>query len=78
MTIDDAYIVFQKIYDFVSGQGQNKCHILWHGGEPLLWGVDNFRRIFQYLAKFTDFEFEYSLQSNITLLTSEYLGLFKK
>ncbi len=77
MTIDDAYIVFQKIYDFVSGQGQNKCHILWHGGEPLLWGVDNFRRIFEYLAKFTDFEFEYSLQSNITLLTSEHLGLFK-
>lgn len=79
MSIDSAKLAFQKIYDFIKYRGDNTCRILWHGGEPLLWGVDNYRELFEYLIiAFPNFQFTHCMQSNITLLTKEYLGLFSK
>lgn len=56
-----------------------KIKILWHGGEPLLWGIDNFKEILTYIDKeFCDKEYKISIQTNLTLINDDFIKLFKK
>lgn len=61
--------------------GKNgKVKYLWHGGEPLLAGIDFYKKVieFQNEAKNeTGCNYDNSLQSNITLLNTEYIDFFK-
>lgn len=54
-----------------------KIKILWHGGEPLLWGIDNFRTILPFIEDlFGDVDFKISIQTNLTLINKEFVDLF--
>ncbi|MDE5607818.1 MAG: radical SAM protein [Muribaculaceae bacterium] len=56
-----------------------KIKILWHGGEPLLWGLDNFKEILPYIDnEFHDREYKISIQTNLTLINNDFINLFKK
>lgn len=56
-----------------------KLEILWHGGEPLLWGIENYRNIFDFIDKeFYDVRYAISMQTNLSLITNEYIDLFVK
>ena len=56
-----------------------KLEILWHGGEPLLWGIENYRIIFEFIDKeFTDVRHVISMQTNLSLITDEFIDLFLK
>lgn len=55
---------------------------LWHGGEPLLMGMDFYKVVLQIqekvLAKHKDHRVKNGIQSNVTLLTSETWAFFKE
>ncbi len=58
----------------------NYLHIIFHGGEPLLWGYDNFVKIFNFEDEFTlkheGFKFYNSIQTNASMLDQEFIELF--
>lgn len=54
-------------------KSENKTiQTFWHGGEPLLAGIDFFRKIIEIENRFTEVAFENRLQTNGTLLTDEF------
>ncbi|MDE6543138.1 MAG: radical SAM protein [Muribaculaceae bacterium] len=56
-----------------------KVTFIWHGGEPLLWGIENYKAIFEYTENFKDkVLFYHSIQTNLSLISDEYIELFKK
>ena len=50
--------------------------IYWHGGEPLLAGLDFFREILSLEAQYPELTFENRLQTNGTLMSDELAQLF--
>lgn len=53
---------------------ERTTHIIWHGGEPLLMGLDFFRAAVQIQQELgADYKFDNSIQTNGTLLTDEVL-----
>jgi uncharacterized protein len=50
--------------------------VYWHGGEPLLAGIDFFRSVVRWQATMRDVFFENRVQTNGTLMTDELAGLF--
>lgn len=51
-------------YNKKTTPSEKKLEILWHGGEPLLGGVDFFRKIIEYESKHGDVEFINKVQTN--------------
>lgn len=57
------------------------CHdapvlIIWHGGEPLLAGVDFFEEIIKLQSRFTRVRFQNRVQTNGTLMTVDFSKFF--
>lgn len=53
--------------------------LIWHGGEPLLWGIDNYRRIFDFAEKHNEsMHIKQCVQTNLSLIDEEYIKLFKE
>lgn len=76
MSDETARQTFRRIAEHVEEKGLKSVVVTFHGGEPLLAGVERFRR---YLKSATDLipaELELSVQTNGTLLSKQYLDLF--
>ncbi len=72
-----AESVIDQIKKILSNKPKQKLTFIWHGGEPLLWGVENYRRIFSYMEReLIDVDFKNSLQTNLSLINEEYIDLF--
>lgn len=59
----------------------NKVRIIWHGGEPLLMGVEFFERAYDIFAEYAEkygVEFDFGVQTNGTLLNERFVELFKR
>ena len=70
----------EKLFTLLAS-GYNCVNIVWHGGEPLLCGID----YLSYAAELEDelyrsagVPFINSIQTNATLITSEWIRFFKK
>jgi uncharacterized protein len=74
-------ILIVKINRLLQSNPKEHIKILWHGGEPLLLGVNYFSRtadlIDQY-CKETKNRISHSIQTNLTLFTEEFVPIFKK
>lgn len=55
--------------------GVNHLNIIWHGGEPLLMGVDFYLKMISIQSQL-NFSFSNLLQTNATLITDEWIRLF--
>jgi len=51
--------------------------IIWHGGEPLIAGLDFYKKVIELQSQYPNHLFKNSLQTNGTLLTDEYLDFFQ-
>ena len=59
----------------VSG-GKRKISFIWHGGEPLLWGIENYKQVFEFIkSEFCNSEIKNSIQCNLSLMNDEYIEL---
>ena len=58
-----------------------RVRIIWHGGEPLLMGLEFYEKaytLFEENSKKYGTKFDFSIQTNGTLINKEYAELFKK
>ena len=69
--------VIDQITDWLGDFRDDKVHITFHGGEPLLAGYDFYKYSLEKLSKLDNLE-GFSLQSNIWLLNDELIDLFLK
>jgi len=67
----------QKVTEFNS---EGPTSFLWHGGEPMLPGIDFYKRVVSIQAPLKEkgYEIDNSMQSNATLITDEILDFFEK
>lgn len=77
MRVEDA-----KKMMYVASQEYQEIHVVFHGGEPTLWGVEKFEDVLQYQKELSDtvegLIFKNSIQTNALLLNEEWFNLFKK
>ena len=77
--IEFAKLIILNIKQVLSKQHKKKLNIIWHGGEPLLWGIDNYRKILQFSSiELSGFDIKHSIQTNLTLINKDYIDLFKE
>lgn len=57
---------------------QNIVEFIWHGGEPLLAGIDFYRRIIEYESNWSSDEIKIfnSIQTNGTLINERWVAFF--
>lgn len=78
MDICLAKVFVRQLKDYVSEKHIKRVTLIWHGGEPLLWGVEKYTEIFDYLKEiFCDISYKNSIQTNLSLITDDYIRLFK-
>lgn len=81
MTFPTLELLFRRVNEFLLDRPQEEMRIIWHGGEPLLLGPAYFERAAHYQEKHcskTAGRIRHSLQSNLTLLTGEFLAPLRK
>lgn len=64
-----------RVADYVAAQGLDRFSVIFHGGEPLLYGADGLARLVAVLRETVRdaCELEFSLQTNGVLLTDDAL-----
>lgn len=76
-------LVIKFIRECISYNKMNdnaNMNIIFHGGEPLLYGIKRLRGILETIKKDLDDDFiiEYSIQTNSSLISDEWIELFKE
>lgn len=77
MDMQIAEMAFNKISTIVKSKNHRSCNILWHGGEPMLWGLTNYLNLFKTIeSRHSDIKFQHSIQTNLLLLDEQWLDFF--
>lgn len=77
--VEFAESFIRQIKPILIARPKQKLTLIWHGGEPLLWGVENYRKVFAYMEKeLSGVDYKNSLQTNLSLINEEYIGLFQQ
>ncbi len=72
-------ILHQVINHNLRVDPKNRCiQFYWHGGEPLLAGVDFFHEIIRLEKQYPELSFENRIQTNGTLMSDEFALFFSK
>lgn len=71
--INNLYKYISEIYRNCSG----KAEIILHGGEPMLIKPESYIKFFKKLESIKSLKFKYSIQTNGTLITKEFIKFFK-
>lgn len=83
----DAMMMKYEVAENLISQVIALCHkksrktltLIWHGGEPLLWGIENYRRIFEFAEEYCEgVRIRQCMQTNLSLIDAEYIELFKE
>ena len=51
LDVDFAKQIIMQLKLMLQESPRQKITIIWHGGEPMLWGIDNYREIWVYMQK---------------------------
>lgn len=81
MSFETLELMFRRVNEFLLESPQEDMKIIWHGGEPLLLGPRYFEQALRYQEKHCSETFdriEHSIQSNLTLLTREFLAPLRR
>ena len=79
MNLDIAESLITQAISLCKNHDRHMLTIIWHGGEPLLWGIENYRYIFALTKQLAEgICVRQCLQTNLSLIDEEYIELFKK
>lgn len=71
----------RKFFD-IAIKEYNEIMVVFHGGEPMLWGLDNFSSLIEYqnliLKRNPFLKIRNSIQTNGTLITEKWITFFKE
>jgi len=73
--------VFFRANEFLLACPEERVELLWHGGEPLILGPDYYRealRLQRHHCPETRGRIEHSIQSNLTLFSEAFVGIFRE
>ena len=70
------FFTLKRIYD-IAAKAYKNVNIIWHGGEPLLMGLDFYKKAIEMQKSYKDCLFFNRIQSNLTLVTDEFADFFK-
>jgi uncharacterized protein len=77
MRVDDA-----KQMMFIASKEYEEIHIVFHGGEPTLWGIERFEDLLHYQQELSENKegliFKNSIQTNAMVLNEDWFQLFRK
>ena len=79
-SLDEIEIIFHKIYEYYSiNNPKERLNFCWHGGEPMLMGIEFYRNIMRLQQKIFGGRIDWhnSMQTNLALLDDEALGFLK-
>ncbi len=63
---------------YVRSKGENKAYIIFHGGEPMLIPAAQYAQCIRKITEdFPEIDFRFSMQTNGTLMTAEYLDFIQ-
>jgi len=81
MSFDLMIKMLTECCEYNLSQGTDKISIILHGGEPLLWGKDNFRKLYDFQQEFIrsheGFSFVNGMQSNGNLVDDEWIEILE-
>ncbi|HYE82379.1 MAG TPA: radical SAM protein [Clostridia bacterium] len=78
MSIATLCLCFDKIVEFLARNNERKCAIIFHGGEPTTLSADFYRTAIEYTRlRYAEYEFDWKIQTNGTLINEGYISLFK-
>ena len=73
--------VLIKACEYNISRGMKHLTVIFHGGEPLLWGLDNFKKAIQFEKDFEKthegFSFVNDVQTNGSLIDNQWADFFK-
>ena len=72
ISMDHLKKVFVYINEYLEKFPNEYFSIVWHGGEPLIVGVDFYRKVLEFQETYcssTKSRIEHDIQSNLTLIT---------
>jgi uncharacterized protein len=81
MPLKNALTYTERITEYNFNNNVKHTKIIFHGGEPLLWGIDNFKELLKhqdYLHNYYHMNYVNSIQTNGFLLYDKWIELFKK
>lgn len=81
MSIDLLELCFKKMNDYLLEEKNEKLTLIWHGGEPMLLGIDYFKKAIEFLnihCKETKHLIQQAIQSNLTMMKQEYIEVFRE
>lgn len=81
MTVSEARLAIDWMCRFCSAGGIERAAVLWHGGEPLLPGIDFLEQVLEYEnSAFSKIGVAFSnqIQTNLTLVTDAHIDIFKR
>lgn len=82
MSIDTFERIIEKASRYNIQHDLHHLTVIFHGGEPLLWGIDKFRLAIEYEKKFSkqnnNFKFTNDIQTNGSLINKEWAEFFKE
>lgn len=64
-------IVVNRLVDFVNRMNEDTIHIIWHGGEPLFYGVNLLRKYSKIIKEGIKSEVNFFIQTNLVLDLNE-------
>lgn len=68
-----------QVRDVMNPNDKKVTTLLWHGGEPLVWGYDNYKSVFEFVENnFTGYKYRHSIQTNLSLIDERFIELFKR
>ncbi|MGB9809776.1 MAG: hypothetical protein ACPLSA_07045, partial [Caldanaerobacter sp.] len=76
-TIADPGVIVASVMQCVKFSGQRHITVVFHGGEPLLLGVEYYEKILNELSK-EGLELSVSFQTNLLLYDQNWKAFFKK
>lgn len=71
-------ITLERAAHYIERLGFSKIHILWHGGEPLLAGLDFFRDAAKFAEELFGKHCRHFLQTNGLLLNTDFCRFFRE
>lgn len=78
MSRETLGVTLTKVSRHLCRHGIKELHIIWHGGEPLLAGLDFFNYAVRCVEKnFSDFRFKHFIQTNGILLDDDFCSFMK-
>ena len=68
-----------QVKDIMNPHDKRGTTLIWHGGEPLLWGYDNIKKVLEFTEdNFNGYNYRHTIQTNLSLVDERFIDLFKK